>query len=404
MFEHFVLVNLEQYPEFKEAFQTLDPIKIIAKIELLTNTTIHPGKTLLFIDEIQECPQAIMALRYFKEQMPALHVIGAGSLLEFALEDENFRMPVGRVEFMQLRPLSFGEYLDVSGNEKLRKFLQNIHFSEKIDEVIHKRLLLIVREYMSIGGMPAVVAEYLNTKSFVSCQEVQSNLLASYRKDFGKYVHRTQYANIEKVFNKAPGLVGQWLKYSQIDPDTSARSLKNALEKLYKAGIFIPIYSTSDAGLPLNTYLNEKRCKLLFLDIGLMKRACKIDLQLHFIENLILNNLCPLAEQFVGQELVAYEKREEVDCLFFWIRETKNSAEVDYLTTVGSHIIPIEVKAGAIGALRSLKRLMEEKNIRLGVRISEVPLGLYENVLSIPFYLISELSRLVTEAYENLGG
>jgi predicted AAA+ superfamily ATPase len=166
-FESYVMLNFEQHPEYQQCFESLDPIKIINAIELITDRTIQAGKTLLFLDEIQECPKAIMALRYFKEQMPELHVIGAGSLLEFALNDEEFRMPVGRVEFMYLRPLSFGEYLLAKGHTKMKDYLKALHIGDVIEEAVHNRLLSLVREYLSLGGMPAVIAEYLASKKLL---------------------------------------------------------------------------------------------------------------------------------------------------------------------------------------------------------------------------------------------
>ena len=172
-FEESIVLNFEQKPEYKNCFNSLEPVKIISAIELMVGTTIHPGKTLIFLDEIQECPQAIMALRYFKEEMSKLHVIGAGSLLEFALNDVSFRMPVGRVQFLYLRPLSFGEYLDACGNSKLRSYLQDFD-GTFIEDVIHQKLLSLVREYFALGGMPAVIAEYLESKSLLQCQEIQT--------------------------------------------------------------------------------------------------------------------------------------------------------------------------------------------------------------------------------------
>lgn len=397
-FTTFVEINFEQYPDYKRCFDTLDPIKIVNSIELLVDTSITPGKTLLFLDEIQECPKAIMALRYFKEQMSDLHIIGAGSLLEFILNDEHFRMPVGRVQFMYLRPLSFGEYLNAAGNSNLRNYLQTIHVGDIIEEVIHNRLLKLVREYIALGGMPAVIAEYIDTKSLFRCQEIQMAILATFRNDFGKYAKRTPHEHLKTIFTKSPGLVGQWLKYSKLDPDLPARTLKTALQKLSDAGLIILIYATSAIGLPFVAHMNEKKFKMLFLDIGLVKRACNLDLELLFNEDLLLINDGALAEQFVGQELLSYMGKEERNTLFFWIREQKNSsAEVDYVIAVNSLIVPVEVKAGATGSLRSIKIFLSEKKIPLGVRISEHPFSLEQQILSIPLYLISELSRLVKE-------
>lgn len=395
-FKHCAILNFEQHPEYKGCFQTLDPIKIISAIELITGFTIDAGKTLLFLDEIQECPQAIMALRYFKEQLPNLHVIGAGSLLEFALNDPDFRMPVGRIQSFYLRPLSFGEYLDASGNSKLRKYLRDLTVQSTIEEVIHKHLLSLVREYFALGGMPAVISEYLLSKKLLLCQDIQTAILTTFRNDFGKYAGRTPHTHLQTIFAKTPGIIGQWLKYSTLDPDVASVTLKNALHKLRDAGLIIPIYATSAAGLPFITHRNEKKCKLLFLDIGLVERACNLGLELLFQEDLLLINDGALAEQFVGQELLAYMGKEETNALYSWFREERSSrAEIDYLINVQGKIIPIEVKAGSIGKLRSLKIFMTENKTPFGVRVSESPFALNGHILSIPFYLIEEIPRLL---------
>lgn len=398
-FEQCASINFERNPEYKSCFKTLEPQNIIKAIELVSGVVILPGKTLLFLDEIQECPQAIMALRYFKEEMPNLHVIGAGSLLEFVLNDADFRMPVGRVQFMYLRPLSFGEYLDVSGHSKLRNYLQTIHPGESVEEIVHKKLLSLVREYFALGGMPAVIFEYLESKSLLQCQEIQTAILATFRKDFGKYANRTPHAYLQTIFAKVPGLIGQWLKYSTLDPEVAPSTLRNAIQKLCDAGLIILVHTTSASGLPFITHMNEKKCKYLFLDVGLVQRACNLGLELLFKEDLLLINDGALAEQFVGQELLAYIGKEEANDLFSWIREEKSSsAEIDYLVAVDSQIVPIEVKSGAIGSLRSLKIFLAEKKIPFGVRISEIPFSFSNNVLSIPFYMIEQLPRLAKEA------
>lgn len=400
-FENCVVINFEEYPEYKSCFETLHPREIIAKLELVTNKNIQAGKTLLFFDEIQDCPKAIMALRYFKEQIPDLHVIGAGSLLEFVLNDEQFKMPVGRVQFMYLRPLSFGEFLDASGNEKLKTYLEAVTIADKIPEVVHKQLLSRVREYIALGGMPAVVSEYLTSKSFLQCQEIQTSLLSTYRADFGKYAGRTPHEHLQTIFSKSPGLIGKWLKYTTLDPTVSSATLKNALNKLCEAGLIILVYSTSGAGLPFVSHVNEKKCKFLFLDVGLVKRACNLGLELLFEKDLILINDGGLAEQFVGQELLAYFQKDDINGIYTWKREEKSSsAEVDFLTAIDSQIVPIEVKAGSSKKLKSLKIFLEERKLPLGVRISELPLCLRENVLSVPFYLIEHLHKLVRQHRE----
>ena len=167
-----VNINFELDPDYANCFQTLKPQEIINQVLLKQNTPIIPGKTLLFLDEIQSCPRAIMALRYFKEQMPELHVIGAGSLLEFALNDENFRMPVGRVQFLYMHPLSFYEYLAAKGKQTLLNHMNEATPTNPPSDVAHQELLKLVKEYLIIGGMPGVLDHYIKYQDISVCQNL----------------------------------------------------------------------------------------------------------------------------------------------------------------------------------------------------------------------------------------
>ncbi|MCB1118519.1 MAG: ATP-binding protein [Chlamydiia bacterium] len=395
-FDHYIKVNFEKQTELIPFFDQLEPAKIVEKLEVAFETPIINGKTLLFLDEIQDCPQAILALRYFKEEMSDLHVIAAGSLLEFALKQHSFRMPVGRVQFLYMKPLSFREYLHAIGKTRLQKELETITPDKPLDETFHQIAMDHVREYLAIGGMPEVVSHYVETKSALQTQEIQTTILETYRRDFPKYATEKQIKWIETVFLRSPGLVGQWLKYTKIDPEAQARELKTALGLLGDAGILHQVFATKGNGIPLAASINPKKFKLLFLDTGLLKRSLGLSLDLLLREDLMLINQGALAEQFVGQELLAYCYPYEFPRIFFWVREHSTSgAEVDYLYQMDSQIIPIEVKAGAIGRLRSLKGFIEEKGSPLGVRIWQGPLEYHQKVLSVPFYLVSELPHLI---------
>ena len=395
-FQNNVVVNLEFQPQLKDCFKSLDPSEIINKLQLLLSVQIKEDNTLLFLDEIQECPQAIMALRYFKEKMPKLSVIAAGSLLEFALRSPDFKMPVGRVLFLYLEPLSFSEYLDATGNQNLRRFLSDVKLTDSIDDVIHKKLLELLRIYIIVGGMPAVLNEYLSSKDLMNCQRIQTALLQTYRSDFGKYAKISQHKYLQKVFDAAPRMAGQRIKYSNIDPDTRSRDLKNALSLLTLAGIVRPIYLTKALGLPLGAQINEQRFKLNFLDIGLMQNSCGLQGRLSIEEDFLQINAGSVAEQFVGQELTAYSDRHQQASLYFWAREKRGSmAEVDYVINIGSDIFPVEVKSGKEGRLKSLRMFIEEKKSRLGIRFSQDKLSYYDKILSIPLYMIEQMPRLV---------
>lgn len=397
-FQNSIILDFEFQPQLKGCFATLSPDEIINKIQLILGVQVNPSNTLLFFDEIQACPQAIMSLRYFKEKMPQLAIIGAGSLLEFALQAPDFKMPVGRVQFLYLGPFSFSEFLDASGSQQLRQYLLSFKIGDKIEDVIHKKLLELLRLYLILGGMPAVLKEYFNSKDLLICQHLQNSLLQTYRSDFGKYAKTSQHKYLLKVFDAAPRLIGQRVKYSNIDPEFKSRDLKNALELLILAGILKPIYSSHASRLPLGAQLNEQKYKLNFLDTGLMQNVCGLQSRISLEKDFMQINAGSIVEQFVGQELILYGDKHQPGALFFWARDKRgSSAEVDYVINVGQNILPLEVKAGKTGKLKSLKIFLKEKKAKFGIRVSQEKFSYYERVLSVPLYMIEQIPRLVGE-------
>ena len=391
-FENFITINFEFAPHFIDCFDTLDPYKIVRSIEAILGESIIQGHTLLFLDEIQECPKAILSLRYFKEKMPLLHVIAAGSLLEFALNADEFRKPVGRVQSLYMKPCSFKEFLIASGDQKLLDYISSISLTETIDPAVHAILLEKCREYFILGGMPEVMNYYIQQKKYHGSEVIQATLLEYYEKDFPKYNKKINFHLLKTIFTKVPALVGKRIKYSEIDPHVQARDQKPALAALSQAGLIYPVYHSSASGLPLNATLNENRFKIIFLDIGLLEHASRVDIQTLLHDDLILINQGALAKQFVGQELIAYSKNYEKPELYFWEREKSGSqAEVDYILQLHGEIIPVEVKSGKTGRLRSLHIFMEEKKLKIGVRISPQPLSFHDGILSLPFYMIHVL-------------
>ncbi len=393
-FRNMVVVNFEFEPRFKQCFTTLDPVDIVNKLQLLTGENIETGQTLLFFDEIQECPSAIMSLRYFREKLDQLAVIGAGSLMEFALNSPEFKMPVGRVQFLHLGPLSFGEFLTATGNERLRGCLKEASLDKPLDDLLHQTLMELLRVYFIVGGMPAVVAEYLENRNFSGCLRVQNALLQAFRGDFGKYAKTSSFKHLQTVFDKVPRLAGDRIKYSNIDPDSRSRDIKQALSLLTLAGIIYPVYATAASGLPLSAQVNEMKFKLNFLDIGLMQCACGQQAELAVRPDFFQVNRGAVAEQFVGQELRACQDRYSWPALYFWARDSRNSsAEVDYVAMARSHVLPVEVKSGKTGTLRSLKLFIEEKGALFGVRFSQDKPSFYDKVLTLPLYMVDQMNR-----------
>jgi predicted AAA+ superfamily ATPase len=371
-------------------------MEIIQRIELSLNVDIIPGKTLLFLDEIQEYPEAVKALRYFYEKMPALHVVAAGSLLEFIMEAQAISFPVGRVQNIHLFPMSFGEFLSACGEHKLRQWFQDLSITEHIPESIHVKSVSLLRDYLYLGGMPETIATWLDTKNFSKTDEIHQLLLQNYKHDFGKYGRHVNFRLLDKVFTKAPATVGNKFKYADIDRDVNARDIRKSLNLLIKAHIFHKVTAASGSGLPLAAHCNEKFFKILFLDVGLLQSAMGIARETYMSENLLAVYKGLVAEQFIGQQLFALGKCFAEPELYYWQREVRGSAaEIDYLWQKDEDILPVEVKAGKTGTLKSLRVYLSEINVPYGIRFSFHPLSFSDSVLSIPLYAIEALPGLI---------
>jgi len=388
-FPLYILLNFERNPEFKDIFTTNSPKDIIEKIALFTGKKVEIGKTLLFLDEIQECPQAIVALRYFFEEMPDLHIIGAGSLLEFTLHSENFKMPVGRIQYLFLFPLSFGEFLDALGENSLREYVMDITNLPKLPETLHTKLNEYVRKYFLLGGMPAVVQEYCTNGDILKCTKIQRSIIDTYIDDFAKYSSKIKHRYLQKIIETVPTIVGQKFVYAKVDNTIKSRELKEALELLEMAGIIYRVKRTGGAGIPLETNVKDNFFKTLFLDIGLMHAMNGIHAETAKEKDFTAIFKGAVSEQFTGQELIAYQNRGTKPKLYYWAREEKNSnAEIDFLIQKNSDIVPIEIKSGSTGQLKSLNMFLETYKIKNGIKISQSPYQSELPVVSIPFYAI----------------
>ena len=411
-FDAIAEINFEQTPEIAELFSSRQPERIIPLLELKLNSAIIPGKTLLFLDEIQAAPEVFATLRYFYEQMPQLHIIAAGSLLEFVLEKHQFSMPVGRIEYMHLGPMVFEEFLMAIKREKLVDFLQDYCLPQPIPVSIHNELMQYVMDFCVIGGMPEAIEIYSRTKSYLESERVLSNILSTYRADFNKYGQRVNQQRIEKVFLKIPGLVGKKFKYTQIDREEKSRDLKKALHKLELAKIVHKVIHSDANGIPLGAEMNDKYFKPIFLDVGLLCRSTGITMSdIQSTDDLMMINSGQICEQFVGQHLLYSGKYYEDPQLFYWLRQRGSAnAEVDYLLAQGTKIIPVEVKAGKTGTLKSLHVFINEKQHDFALRFyAGQPLfsnaitsvaGMNQGkfrLLSLPFYLINQTKRLCRE-------
>lgn len=354
-FESVVTVDLEKNRDWHYLFSSdLDPRKIITQLEILLNRKITPGKTLLFFDEIQSCPRAIMSLRYFNEEMPDLHVISAGSLLEFAMGDISF--PVGRVQFIEMYPLSFPEYLSAIGREEAAKLI--LAEPRKTNESLHKLLLEELKNYCFVGGMPESVKTYAYSRSIVESFGVHLELVESFRQDFSKYKPHVNPDCLNAVLNGVARNVGRQIKLTGLAEGYSQPTIRKAFDLLCRARVVKKVPSASPSGLPLGATASSRKFKAILLDIGLWQYLCGMNVETEYIKkDLLAIYQGALAEQFVGQEMMLSQESD----LFYWSRDAKSStAEVDYLAVVDGNIIPIEVKSGPSGRLKSLHMLLDQ--------------------------------------------
>jgi predicted AAA+ superfamily ATPase len=394
-FKHFVEVNFEELEKAVAIFEKdLVPEIIIRDLSLLLKAPIIPGETLLFLDEVQQAPRAILALRYFYEKMPLLHVIAAGSLLEFAIEKVG--VPVGRIEMLYMYPLSLVEYLVATGDTLIAKELIHHLPGIKMDEPVHSKILEKVGEYLSIGGMPEAVGRWIQTKDPASVLKVLQQIETTYRQDFEKYAKRAQIKYLEQLFRQIPHVVGAEFSYSAIHGEYRKRELHPALELLERANIIHIVRYSSSQGIPIGAGINFDIFKVIYLDIALCQAILGSDISIWFLNPLQgFENRGSIAEAFIGQELLCYSSPDTKAELHFWKRLEKSSqAEVDYVVQRREHIIPIEVKSGHGSTLRSLRLFLEtHPKSKSGIRFSIHDYSIYEELDSRPLYAAVSLAH-----------
>jgi len=358
-FDQIAVIDLERNPAWRTVFEgDLNARRICADLEILTSQKIQPGKTLLFIDEIQSSPRAIASLRYFYEEMPDLHVIAAGSLLEFALKD--ISVPVGRIQFLQIYPLCFAEYLEAIGNSEAAAVV--LAPPAPVSQTVHEYLIGELRKYFFIGGMPESVQAYVDTGSLRESFEVHKELIETYRMDFAKYAGHADKLCLNSVLTTLSQSVGRQIKYARLAEGYSNPTLKKAFELLCLAGVVHKIPSVNPAGLPLGASASPGIFKVIMADIGLMRILSGMSVEMEYARSDLLQVYRgAMAEQFVGQEMLISQKDE----LYYWDRHAKSSmAEVDFLAVIDGMIQPIEVKSGASGSLKSLRLYLDNYGTR----------------------------------------
>jgi predicted AAA+ superfamily ATPase len=407
-------VNLERHLTLVSLFETHNVKGILRELEFICGKgTINVPGSLLFLDEIQAVPVALATLRYLYEDCPELPVVAAGSLLEFALASHSFSMPVGRIEYLFMGPVSFEEFLGALKEDRLLALLREYEPDDLFPRSAHSKLLERQREYLLLGGMPEAVQRYLESEDLNEAFQVQTSVVETYRDDFSKYAREAELLRIHKVFDYVPLAAGDKFKYSNVDPHAQARDVRKAVDLLAKAGVITLVFHTDASGIPLRATQNERVFKAFFLDCGLMNRMCGVSrisssemTQAKFI------NEGRMAEQFIAQQLLYSGKADERPTLNYWLREARaGNAEVDFVIQLGSQIIPVEVKAGKSGTLKSLQQFVCQKSVPLGVRfdlntpsfqhvshttkLRSKSVGTEFDLISLPLYLVEQLPRIV---------
>ena len=407
------LVDLERHPDLAAAFSRNDPVHLLNVLEALPGIGAVGPDGLLFLDEIQSVPEAIAALRYFREDMSDLPVLAAGSLLDFALADRRLSMPVGRVSYLHMGPMTFTEFLGAADGGRLAAFIESFELEQGVDPAIHNRLLDLLRTYFFTGGMPEAVDTYARTRRFREVSSVHNSIVETYREDFPKYVGSRSLPRVVNVFNFAARNVGRKVKYIHFSREDPAVATRDGIELLCMARVLSKVIHSHCNGLPLQAEGDPRVYKLLFMDIGLMNAVCGLGWSaVEGMNETRLVNEGAMAEQFVGQHLQDLLSGSPNRELTYWLREGRaTNAEVDYVVSFDGRIVPIEVKAGASGSLKSLHQFAAEKGAPVAVRFDAGPPAVQTvhtrvpragrqtevayRLLSLPLYLVERLPHLL---------
>jgi len=396
-FDNFVEINFEkkEHQRTKKVFEQFSsPKSIVEELEAIHGQKIVAGKTLLFLDEIQSCIPAISALRFFYEEMPELHVIAAGSLLEFALQ-ELPSFGVGRITSIFMYPLCFIEYLQALGFDTMIDKISNATPEKPLSDALHTSVLNHLVRFIAIGGMPEVVKSYIENQNLLDCQQVLDELMTTYYDDFAKYKKRVPPTRLRDVFSVVMELTCKKFIYSNATENANIDQVKEALQLLEMAGLIYPIYHSSANGIPIGAQINRKFTKYLPFDTGILQRFLGLNIgEILIGETLEQINKGDIAELFVGLEMLKAMPTNTHSQLYYWQREKNGSqAEVDYLIQKGDTIIPIEVKSGTTGKMQSLYLFMDEKQSEYGVRTSLENFGQYDKIRVYPLYAIRQIMK-----------
>ena len=385
---------------------------IVQKIAIYINVPIEEGKTLLFLDEIQECPEAIMALRFFKEDYPGLHVIAAGSLLEFTLQ-ELPTFGVGRIHTLFMYPMTFDEFLNANNENGLISMKKQADSQHPLDAAFHEKLIEYFRIYLLVGGMPEAVLAWIKTHNFNQCSHIQEDIILTYEDDFSKYKKRVSPDLLRTTLHGICHQPGEKITFKQISADYRSSQIREAVRLLTLAGLVIPVIATSGNGIPLDAEANEKNMKILLLDSGLLLSVLQLEgnLAQHLVDLIMtgspkdLVKKGGLVEMVAGLELLRNKPCVQRQKMFYWEKSGNSIAEIDYLDTFHLKVTPIEIKSGTQGGMKSLWQFMREKRLTEAIRCSFENFGEFtytdpqadnaeRHITIIPLYALENLREM----------
>ncbi len=385
-YDNLIYVNFETNKEFSlQIKDNIDSKYIINKLELFYGEKIIPEKTLIFFDEIQANERALTSLKYFCEDANEYHIIAAGSLLGIAINRENYSFPVGKVQMINMYPMSFKEFLISMGRENLineiRKHFDN---NEKMDRDIHELCLKLYRTYLVVGGMPEVVQTYLEEKKIISTIDIQSEILESYERDMTKYADNSLTNKIISAFDSIPVQLAKDNKkfqYKVISRGGTSSIFGEAILWLKNSGIVNQVYKVVPE-LPLEMHKDLSSFKLYMSDIGLFVNKARYPLyQIDLDIQPTMISMGPLTEHYVANEL-------KINGYISYYWESEGKAEIDFIIQKDMDIIPIEVKTSIHTKARSLDLYMKRYAPKYAIRISEKNFGFENNIKSVPLYAV----------------
>lgn len=395
-FKEVCYINFEQKDVLGAIFKgTLSPKRIIEQLSVYSGKKILPENTLIIFDEVQEMPRALTSLKYFAEEAPEYAICCAGSLLGVALH-EGTSFPVGKVEFLDLYPLSFREFLLANGEEMLLDYI--LKDGNRELAAFTERLTDYLKKYLVIGGMPSAILKWLDTHDFFEVDDVQKQLVAAYENDFSKHAPRQMIEKIRYVWDSIPSQLAKGNRkfvYGLVREGARAREYEDSLIWLSDAGEIIRTYNISKPDIPIKAYADLKSFKVFLLDVGLLRCLSGVSPKVILEGSRIFEEFKgALTEQYVCQELQLHKR---LQTNFYWT--SSSSAEVDFLISDGMEVFPLECKAGLTMNAKSLKVYRQKYKPRLSLRTSLLPYSRNEEegIVNIPLYMLFALHDELTK-------